>query len=126
LRRRINPQEAFQVLRPILNRGTEVFIAVNPAYAYRWSINNNAYTIASAMKKLEEAQMLEKNKEMIDWLKIVVPIGILAFMLAMAFYIVVMATHTGANPLQAVSHVVPHATPAPTPKAVHNPGKLKI
>ena len=72
--------------------------------------------------------MLEKNKEMIDWLKIVVPIGILAFMLAMAFYIVVMATHNGANPLQAVTHVVPHATPAPAhvPAKPVNGGKLKI
>ena len=125
--KRMNPEQAFQVLKPVLDRGVEIFIAVNPSYAYRWAINNNAYTIASAMKKLEESIRAEREREAIDWLKIVLPIGILVFMLAMAFYIVVMATHTGANPLQAVSHVVPHATPAPhVPAKPVNGGKLKI
>jgi len=118
-----SPERAFQVLKPVLDRGVEIFIAVNPSHAYRWSINNNAYTIASAMKKLEDSIRSEKDREMIDWLKIIIPVGILAFMLAMAFYIVVMATHNGANIANAVSHVVPHVTSV---SHVKNPGKLKI
>ena len=116
-------------MKPVLDRGIDVFIAINPSHAYRWSINNNAYTIAAAIKKLEEAQRLDKQKEVMDWMKIVLPIGILAFLLAMAFYIVVMATHNGVNLASAVSHVVPHVTKTPAPPAPHavkNPGKLKI
>ena len=126
MKKRLNPERAFQALKPVLDQGVEIFIAVNPSHAYRWSINNNAYTIASAMKKIEDSIRAERDREMIDWLKIIVPVGILAFMLAMAFYIVVMATHNGVNLASAVSHVVPHVTKTPAPHAVKNPGKLKI
>lgn len=122
--KKLNPEQAFRRLKPVLDRGVEIFIAVNPSHAYRWSINNNAYTIASAMKKLEDSIRTERDREMVDWLKIVIPVGVLAFMLAMAFYIVVMATHNGTNVASVVSHVVPHVTK--TPHAVKNPGKLKI
>lgn len=53
--KKLNPEQAFRRLKPVLDRGVEIFIAVNPSHAYRWSINNNAYTIASAMKKLEDS-----------------------------------------------------------------------
>lgn len=109
----ISPSEAFERVKPILDRGVEFLFAINPSYAYRWSINNNAYLIATALKKYEEAIRAERDKELLDYLKIFVPIGILFFVLAMAFYIIVMAIHNGSTPIPNVAP--PHPAPAPTP-----------
>ena len=119
----ISPKQAFERIKPILDKGVVFLFAINPAYAYKWSTNNNAYLIATALKKYEEAIRAEREREMIDYLKIFVPIGVLFFVLAMAFYIVVMALHNGSIGLP---HVTPphapatHPTPAhPTPKQVN-------
>ncbi|RLI80918.1 hypothetical protein DRP04_07205 [Archaeoglobales archaeon] len=109
---------AFEKLKPVLDQGIIFLFAINPAYAYKWAINNNAYMIASALKKFEEAIRAERDREMIDYLKIFVPIGVLFFILAMAFYIVVMALHGGALP-----NPVSHPAPTHTPPPAHTPPK---
>jgi len=105
--------EAFKIAYPAIRDGVTFLFAINPAYAYNWAINTNTYLIATALKKYEEAVRTEKTREMLDWLKIVVPLVILFIGMAMAFYIVVMALGGGAFKMPSI---IPHTpSPAPTP-----------
>jgi len=83
------------LLKDDLQKAVIFLFTINPAYAYHWAKNLNVFAIASAIKKFEEAVRSENERTMIDYLKILVPIGILFFILAMAFYIVTMAVHSG-------------------------------
>ncbi len=117
----ISPEEAFKVVKHYLEKGIEFIFTINPKYAYNWAVNNNAFMIASALKKYEEAIRAEREREMVDYLKILVSAGMLFFILAMALYVVVMALHNGGG------GILPHPNPAPTPApGVHNPKQISI
>jgi len=91
----LSPSEAFRVIKPYLDKGIDFYFTINPTRALKWAANTNQYAIATAIMKHEERLRLKQQREMIDLFKVLLPIGILIFMLAMAFYIVVMAVQPG-------------------------------
>jgi len=81
-----------EILRDILNRGLIFLFAINPAYAYRWAINNNAYTLSSILKKYEEVIRAEKEREFIDLIKLGVFLAMVFVGMGLCVYMVLLAT----------------------------------
>lgn len=81
-----------EMLKNTLNRGLIFLFAINPAYAYGWAINNNAYTLSSILKKYEEAIRAERERDFVDWIKVAVFIAIVMVSLGILVYLVILAT----------------------------------
>lgn len=94
---KITPQEAFEIIKDYLDR-IEFYFVVNPLYAIKWAVNKNQYATANALLKHEERVAAKMRREMVDWLKILVPIGIIFLMMSMGFYIIITGLRTGSPP----------------------------
>ena len=87
--RKLSPKEAFEVLKPHLDKGIDLYFTVDPTLALRWAINKNQYAIATAIMKYEERMKLRQQREMVDLFKWLLPIGTFMIMIALAVYIIV-------------------------------------
>jgi hypothetical protein len=116
-KKRIDPKEAFALVKPYLDRSFKIMVAVDPIYASKWVDNANVYAMASALKSHELRTYIRLSKllggqtNISNWLKWLVPAGIFMLLLGIAIHMV-MNGSAPAPPVQ------PH--PAPTPPHSYN------
>jgi len=107
-KRELSVEEAFAVLKPHLDKGLRIMVAVDPVYAAKWVDNANVYAMASALKAHELrtyvrlSKLLGGQTNITNWLKWLIPAGIFLLLLGIAIHI---ATHGS----------VPAPQPASTP-----------
>ena len=109
--RGLNVKEAFAVIKPHLDKGLRIMVAVDPVYAAKWVDNANVYAMASALKAHELRTYVRLSKlfggqtSLSNWLKWLIPAGIFLLLLGIAIHFVShgsvpappSAPHTGYN-----------------------------
>ena len=75
-------------LKELLDNGIVFLFTINPTHAYRWAINNNAYTLSAMLKKHEEIIRSERDRGFAEYIKVgtfimmvLVGLGIMLYLL---------------------------------------------